>query len=96
MDPTTSQDYQEEMKKYYSDKLKEAANDVLNNYPSLKYETQLREGRPSSTIVEVAEKGGYALIVLGSRGLGGISGLILGSTSRRVVESCTVPILIVK
>jgi nucleotide-binding universal stress UspA family protein len=33
---------------------------------------------------------------MGSRGVGGITGWILGSTSRRVVDSCTKPILIVK
>ena len=36
------------------------------------------------------------LIVMESRGLGGISGWVLGSTSRRVVETCEKPILIVK
>jgi nucleotide-binding universal stress UspA family protein len=96
MDPIKTQDYQGEMKSYYSEKLKKAAEDITKIYPKLKVETRLLEGRPSSTIVEMAEKEDFDLIVLGSRGLGGISGLILGSTSRRVVESCTVPILVVK
>jgi len=54
------------------------------------------EGRPSATIVDEAEKNEMDLIVIGSRGLGGITGWILGSTSRRIVESCTKPVLVVK
>ena len=62
----------------------------------LKYEAVLLEGRPSSTIVEEAESRDVNLIMMGSRGLGGITGWILGSTSRKVVDQCTKPILIVK
>ncbi len=50
----------------------------------------------SSTIVNAAEEYDADLIVIGSRGIGGITGWILGSTSRNVVESCTKPILVVK
>jgi nucleotide-binding universal stress UspA family protein len=56
----------------------------------------LREGRPSATIVDVAEKDGYDLIVMGSRGIRGITSWILGSTSRGVVDSCKKPVLIIK
>ena len=89
-------DYQEKMKEIYGNALKDAENDIRNGFGDLKVKTLLLEGRPSSTIVEEAEKDGVDLIVIGSRGLGGITGWILGSTSRRVVESCTKPILIVK
>ncbi len=68
----------------------------MNTFPDLAVEAILLEGRPSSTIVEQAEKNQADLIVMGSRGIGGISGWILGSTSRRVVESCTKPVLIIK
>ncbi len=56
----------------------------------------LMEGRPSANIVDVAEKEGYDLMVMGSRGIGGIKGRIFGSTSRRVVDSCKTPVLIIK
>ena len=84
------------MKEFYAKSLDEAGKDVAENYPELKVQTRLLEGRPSSTIVEQAKNDGVDLIVIGSRGVGGITGWILGSTSRRVVESCTVPILVVK
>ena len=54
-----------------------------------------QDGRPSDVIVEVAQEEDVDLIVMGSRGNGGIVGF-LGSTSRHVVEACTKPILIVK
>ena len=89
-------DYQERMKTLYGKSLDEAKKDIANHYPELKVETKLMEGRPSATIVDEAENNEMDLIVIGSRGLGGITGWILGSTSRRIVESCTKPVLVVK
>jgi nucleotide-binding universal stress UspA family protein len=89
-------DYQDKMKNIYAKSLREAELDIKDAFPDLKVVTQLLEGRPSNVIVEEAEKENVDLIVIGSRGLGGITGWILGSTSRHVVESCTRPILVVK
>jgi nucleotide-binding universal stress UspA family protein len=87
---------QERMHENYSLSLKKAEEEIKGLYPHLNVETILKEGRPSSTIVSEAERLGVSLIVIGSRGLGGISGWILGSTSRQVVDQCTKAILIVK
>ena len=87
---------QERMRENYSQSLKKADEEIRGLYPHLKVETILKEGRPSSIIVSEADKLGVSLIVMGSRGLGGISGWILGSTSRQVVDQCTKAILIVK
>jgi nucleotide-binding universal stress UspA family protein len=87
---------QERMHENYSQSLKKAEEDIKGLYPHLKIVTILREGRPSSTIVSEADRLGVSLIVMGSRGLGGITGWILGSTSRQVVDQCTKAILIVK
>ena len=89
-------DYQERMKTVYGKSLEEAEQDIKNHYPKLVLETKLMEGRPSATIVDEAENNDMDLIVIGSRGLGGITGWILGSTSRNIVENCTKPILVVK
>ena len=89
-------DYQERMRTIYGKSLDEAKKDISGHYPDIKVETHLLEGRPSATIVDEAEKNNMDLIVIGSRGLGGITGWILGSTSRRIVESCTKPVLVVK
>jgi nucleotide-binding universal stress UspA family protein len=88
--------YQERLRGLYEKILKETEERIRSEYPDLELEIILKEGRPSTEIVQTAEKNGVDLIVMGSRGVGGITGWILGSTSRRVVDSCTKPILIVK
>jgi nucleotide-binding universal stress UspA family protein len=96
---STAQDwaeYQDKMKAMYKKSQNDVMKDIKEHFPKLETEAELLEGRPSSTIVEEAEKNQADLIVMGSRGIGGISGWILGSTSRRVVESCTKPVLIIK
>lgn len=96
---TAAQDlseYQDKMKGIYSKSLEDAKYDVKRAFPNIEVYSILMEGRPSSTIVESAEEQEVDLIVIGSRGIGGITGWILGGTSRKVVESCTKPILVVK
>lgn len=96
---TAAQDmseYQSKMKGIYNISLEDAKKDINEHFPDLKVTTKLMEGRPSSTIVSEADVENADLIVIGSRGIGGITGWILGSTSRNVVESCTKPILVVK
>lgn len=88
--------FRERMWDIYRSVLTEAEYRVRSEHPDLKMVKVLREGRPSATIVEVAKSDGVDLIVVGSRGIGGIKGWMLGSTSRRVVDSCTKPVLVVK
>ena len=88
--------YQDKIKELYEGVIAEAMKGLKANFPDLEVEAVLKEGRPSATIVEVAEGDEVDLIVMGSRGVGGITGWILGSTSRKVVDLCTKPILIVK
>lgn len=52
-------------------------------------------GQVGDTIVDVAGGVGAALIVTGSRGLGGIRSLLLGSVSERVLRHARRPVLVV-
>ena len=88
--------YREFLRESQKKVLTEVSSIVKNHYPDIKFETRLEEGRPSDAIVDIAAKEDVDLIVMGSRGMGGIRGWVLGSTSRSVVNSCTKPILIVK
>ena len=63
-------------------------------YPQLKLTTLIEQGKPVDVINEVSSD--FDLIVVGHRGLGGVFNLLLGSVAKQVVESCTIPVLVVK
>ncbi|MDP6458169.1 MAG: universal stress protein [Candidatus Bathyarchaeota archaeon] len=88
--------YQDKMRRVYKNVLDESKAKIRKKHPNLLIDSILKEGRPSATITKYAQEYGADLIVMGSRGIGGYTGWILGSTTRRVVDSCTKPILIVK
>jgi len=58
--------------------------------------TEMIEGDPAETIIEVAKTRNSDVIIMGSRGLGKLAGLILGSTSQKVVSFAPCPVLIVR
>ena len=62
---------------------------------SLEFSSDVIQGSPAQTIVEEAERWGADLIVMGSRGLGAWSRLLLGSVSNSVVHhaKCSVEII---
>jgi nucleotide-binding universal stress UspA family protein len=60
---------------------------------------QLRDmaaGHVAKAIIETAEASGTDLIVMGSRGLSGIQGLMLGSVTHKVMQSAAIPVLVVR
>ncbi len=52
-------------------------------------------GEPARVIVELADEVGADLVVMGRRGLGGFSGALLGSVTRKVQHSTPVAVLTV-
>ena len=62
----------------------------------LKLNTQLEFGNPAETIIEVAEKGNYDLIVVGSRGLSSVKRYFLGSVSDDIIHHAKCSVLIVR
>jgi|SRR5215469_11785193 len=57
---------------------------------------QYRRGEPSHEILAAATEAKADMIVMGSRGLGQIGGLILGSVSERVLHGARIPVVIVR
>jgi nucleotide-binding universal stress UspA family protein len=51
---------------------------------------------PSEAIAQVAEEIGADLIVMGTRGLGGVKHVVLGSVAERTVRTAPCPVLTVK
>src|SRR5215208_5054495 len=59
-------------------------------------EIHARLGRPDAEIVGLADELGAGLIVLGSRGLGSLRRVLMGSVSDSVVRHAHCPVLIVR
>lgn len=53
-------------------------------------------GRPDAQIVALAEELGAGLVVVGSRGLGGIRRALLGSVSDSAVRHAHCPVIVVR
>ncbi len=61
----------------------------------VKAETLIAIGEPGETVAKVARQKHCGEIVLGSRGLGGLKGLILGSVTTKVIHAARVPVTVV-
>lgn len=59
-------------------------------------QTHLRAGRPDEEIIGLAEELESGLILMGSRGLGGVRRSLMGSVSDSVVRHAHCPVLIVR
>ncbi|MEJ2596794.1 MAG: universal stress protein [Anaerolineales bacterium] len=57
---------------------------------------EILEGQPAEEILNVANVRKSDLIVMGSRGLGKLAGIVLGSQSQKVVSHAPCPVLIVR
>lgn len=89
-------------------KLEDVASDMLQTFMSSTVErhpelpalaaaeTLLVTGLPVNRILEVAEKIGARMIVMGSQGRTGLAHALLGSKAERVVRLAPVPVTIVK
>jgi nucleotide-binding universal stress UspA family protein len=71
------------------------AEKELTGLPN-KTELHLLEGIPDEMIIEFVKEHHADLIVMGSRGLGGLKELFLGSVSHSIVQSSPCPVFIVK
>jgi nucleotide-binding universal stress UspA family protein len=53
-------------------------------------------GTPGIDLPRVATEQAADMIVMGTRGLGAVGALLLGSVTQRVVHNATLPVLLVK
>ncbi len=75
------------------DKIKDAGAIVAGAHAA---GAHLKRGRAAEMITDVAQDLGARLIVMGSRGLGPVGRLVMGSVSEGVLDLATCPVLVVR
>ena len=73
----------------------EAAAQLLDQ-AGLAYEREVARGDPAHTIVEIGERYGCDLIIMGAQGRGPLRSALLGSVSNEVLHAAGGPVMIVK
>ena len=91
--PTVPVFTRDDIEKLSHDLLERAADQARRRAPGLVVTTRLEQGHPGAALVEAAR--GARMLVVGSRGLGGFKGLLLGSVSTSCVHHATCPIVII-
>jgi nucleotide-binding universal stress UspA family protein len=71
-----------------------AAQEAAELEPDLVIETQLLDGAPAAVLAGAGQDA--SMLVLGSRGAGGFSAMILGSVSRYVATHAIVPVVVAR
>jgi nucleotide-binding universal stress UspA family protein len=67
---------------------------AVADHPDIEVETRLMTGQPARALLALGESAD--LIVVGSRGRGGFTGLLLGSVSQGVLHHARVPVAVVR
>ncbi len=81
----------QDLEREHQELLNQAAATVPDGLPVA---TVLTHGHPAERILKQARAGGHDLIVMGSRGRGGMRSLVLGSTSHQVLNASPQAVLI--
>lgn len=87
-----------QLKQYHQEegmKASQAARDLLDA-AKVPYQHHLFVGDPAEVISRFASEQGCDEIVIGTRGLGGLSSLLVGSVATKIIHQATVPVLLVK
>jgi nucleotide-binding universal stress UspA family protein len=63
-------------------------------YPDVKVQRVVTRDRPVRSLLDAAEAA--QLVVVGSRGRGGFTGMLLGSTSHALIHHCPCPLVVVR
>ncbi|HEY7134606.1 MAG TPA: universal stress protein [Acidimicrobiia bacterium] len=75
--------------------LKAAVERVLGrDADTLDWEGEVVEGAPSLRLLELSKDA--AMVVVGSRGRGGFTGLLLGSVSQHLAEHASCPVMVLR
>ncbi len=88
----------EAVHQYYEEESEAAlapAREVLAKL-GVAFTVEKRVGDPAAEITRLAREGGFDLIAMGTHGHGGLTGLVMGSVTTKVIASSTIPVLLFK
>ncbi len=69
---------------------------VLLDSVGLHYECEVAKGDPARTLVEISERFGCDMVIMGARGVSDVRSAMLGSVANEVLHASAVPVVIVK
>ncbi|MBC8338609.1 MAG: universal stress protein [Rhodospirillales bacterium] len=72
------------------------ATDIAKRSGAVPVETMILDGDPAKSILDTAKEKDADLIVIGTRGLGSLKGLLMGSVSQKVTQLCECSCITVK
>jgi len=73
----------------------EAAQQLLRD-ANISFESEVASGDPAHTIIDMVERYGCELVVMGASGTSPLRSALLGSVSNEVLHAAAVPVMIVK
>jgi nucleotide-binding universal stress UspA family protein len=88
----------EMIEKHYREEGEKAQADAIKllETAKVKHSTVVLVGQPAESIVAEADKDRCDLIYMGTRGLGAVSNLFMGSVATKVLHLSKVPVILVK
>ncbi len=78
---------------HHADDVIARAIELIGPDPGIPVEAKSIHGHPATVLVEEAR--GATLLVVGTRGRGGLKSIVLGSVSQAIAHHCAVPVAIV-
>lgn len=73
-----------------------APAEALLKQAGIPYECEVAKGDPAHTLIDIVERFGCELVIMGARGQGTLRSALLGSVSHEVLYAAGVPVMIVK
>lgn len=74
--------------------LANAVAETVGSHPPVEVRTDARYGTPAGVLLDAAR--GASMLVVGSRGLGGFAGLLLGSVAQHCTQHATCPVVVIR